>query len=57
MSTNKVYGDSPNELPLEELETRWEYADEADHHGIDEICRIDRTPALALRRLEDRRPT
>src|SRR3954462_11289785 len=43
MSTNKVYGDSPNELPLEELETRWEYADEADYHGIGESCRIDRT--------------
>ena len=27
MSTNKVYGDAPNELPLMELETRWEYAD------------------------------
>src|SRR5215471_19624791 len=26
MSTNKVYGDAPNELPLNELETRWEYA-------------------------------
>ncbi len=26
MSTNKVYGDSPNEVPLKELETRWEYA-------------------------------
>ena len=25
-STNKVYGDSPNELPLKELEKRWEYA-------------------------------
>ena len=23
-STNKVYGDLPNSLPLEELETRWE---------------------------------
>jgi CDP-paratose 2-epimerase len=42
-STNKVYGDSPNELPLEELETRWEYADAANYHGIDETCRIDRT--------------
>lgn len=42
-STNKVYGDSPNELPLKELETRWEYADEANYHGIDENCRIDRT--------------
>ena len=43
MSTNKVYGDSPNELPLKELETRWDYADETDYHGIDESCRIDRT--------------
>jgi CDP-paratose 2-epimerase len=42
-STNKVYGDSPNELPLVELETRWEYADAANYHGIDELCRIDRT--------------
>jgi CDP-paratose 2-epimerase len=42
-STNKVYGDSPNEKPLKELETRWEYADEADYHGISEECRIDRT--------------
>ncbi len=42
MSTNKVYGDAPNELPLKELETRWEYADPADHDGIDETMRIDR---------------
>src|SRR5208337_3111833 len=28
MSTNKVYGDAPNEMPLKELETRWEYADQ-----------------------------
>ena len=27
MSTNKVYGDAPNRIPLKELETRWEYAD------------------------------
>src|ERR1043166_3740459 len=26
MSTNKVYGDLPNTLPLAELETRWDYA-------------------------------
>lgn len=26
MSTNKVYGDAPNELPLVELETRYDYA-------------------------------
>jgi len=43
LSTNKVYGDSPNELPLEERETRWEYASAANYHGIDEQCRIDRT--------------
>lgn len=42
-STNKVYGDAPNERPLKELETRWEYADEADYHGINEHCRIDQT--------------
>ncbi len=42
MSTNKVYGDAPNELPLKELETRWEYADEADYNGIREDMRIDR---------------
>lgn len=42
MSTNKVYGDAPNELPLKELETRWEYADPDDWHGISEEMRIDR---------------
>jgi CDP-paratose 2-epimerase len=41
MSTNKVYGDAPNERPLRELPTRWEYADAADYHGIDETCRVD----------------
>lgn len=43
MSTNKVYGDAPNELPLQELETRWEYARAEDYNGISEDCRIDRT--------------
>lgn len=42
-STNKVYGDRPNTLPLVEMETRWEVA--ADHpffaHGIDESMSID----------------
>jgi CDP-paratose 2-epimerase len=42
MSTNKVYGDVPNELPLVELPTRWEYAREEDRHGVSEECRIDR---------------
>jgi CDP-paratose 2-epimerase len=41
LSTNKVYGDAPNELPLVELETRYDYRDPADAHGIDESCRID----------------
>ena len=43
MSTNKVYGDAPNELPLVELATRWEYEREEDRDGIDETCRIDQT--------------
>jgi CDP-paratose 2-epimerase len=42
LSTNKVYGDAPNELPLKELPTRWEYAREQDYPGISEDCRIDR---------------
>jgi CDP-paratose 2-epimerase len=42
-STNKVYGDAPNELPLVELETRWDYADPARREGIDESMRIDMT--------------
>jgi CDP-paratose 2-epimerase len=43
MSTNKVYGDAPNELPMVELETRWDYGREEDFEGISETCRIDRT--------------
>lgn len=43
MSTNKVYGDAPNELPLVELPTRWEYARKEDWNGIDETCRVDQT--------------
>jgi CDP-paratose 2-epimerase len=43
MSTNKVYGDAPNELPLVETPTRWEYARAEDWHGISESCRIDAT--------------
>jgi len=41
MSTNKVYGDAPNRLPLEELETRWEYGDPGDRDGIREDFPID----------------
>jgi CDP-paratose 2-epimerase len=43
MSTNKVYGDAPNELPLKELPTRFDYAEPADYEGISENCRIDRS--------------
>jgi len=43
MSTNKVYGDAPNEKPLRETETRYDYSDPADYDGIDETCRLDRT--------------
>jgi CDP-paratose 2-epimerase len=43
MSTNKVYGDAPNEKPLTETPTRYDYSDPADYEGIDEGCRIDRT--------------
>jgi CDP-paratose 2-epimerase len=43
MSTNKVYGDAPNELPLVETETRWDYADKSDFNGISEDMRIDQS--------------
>jgi CDP-paratose 2-epimerase len=42
LSTNKVYGDGPNELPLVELDTRWDYARPEDRDGITEEFRIDR---------------
>lgn len=42
-STNKVYGDAPNEIPLKELETRWDFANPEDYNGIDENCRIDQS--------------
>jgi len=44
-STNKVYGDTPNRLPLEERETRWELPDSHPYgaHGIDETMSIDQT--------------
>jgi CDP-paratose 2-epimerase len=45
LSTNKVYGDAPNDLPMVETATRWEldpshpYAE----HGFDETLRIDQS--------------
>lgn len=41
MSTYKVYGDVPNEIPLDEQETRYGYARPKDKGGIKEDCRID----------------
>lgn len=41
VSTNKVYGDNPNRLPLVELDTRYDYADPADAEGIDETMSIE----------------
>ena len=43
LSTNKVYGDLPNTIPLKELETRWEYADPAFANGIPESLSIDQS--------------
>src|ERR1700681_23703 len=42
-STNKVYGDAPNVLPLVEQETRWEVSPEHPFaaHGIDETMSVD----------------
>ena len=43
-STNKVYGDLPNSLPLEEQETRWELPhDHPFYVGIDESMSIDQS--------------
>jgi CDP-paratose 2-epimerase len=42
LSTNKVYGDAPNELPVKELPTRWEYSRPEDYDGVRESMRIDR---------------
>lgn len=44
-STNKVYGDTPNSLPLQELEERWEIAQDHPYYalGIDERMSIDQS--------------
>jgi CDP-paratose 2-epimerase len=41
MSTNKVYGDAPNQLDLVEQETRWDYAGPEYAEGIKEDFSID----------------
>jgi CDP-paratose 2-epimerase len=43
LSTNKVYGDAPNEIPMVELEKRWDYADPIYQYGIPESFRIDQS--------------
>ena len=43
LSTNKVYGDRPNSIPMRELDTRWDYDDPKYHHGIAEDLSIDQT--------------
>ncbi len=43
LSSNKVYGDAPNEIPVVEHETRWDYASPDHRAGIDETMRIDRS--------------
>ncbi|MBC8120617.1 MAG: NAD-dependent epimerase/dehydratase family protein [Gemmatimonadaceae bacterium] len=43
-STNKVYGDTPNALPLVEEESRWEiHSSHLYYNGIDETMSIDQT--------------
>ncbi len=42
MSTNKIYGDNPNKLPLKETSTRWEIQKSHKYlSGIDETMSID----------------
>jgi CDP-paratose 2-epimerase len=43
MSTNKVYGDAPNEIPLVEQDRRYDYERPEDYPGVSESCRIDRS--------------
>jgi len=44
LSTNKVYGDTPNRLPLVEEEKRWEIDSSHEYHsGIDETMTIDQS--------------
>jgi CDP-paratose 2-epimerase len=43
MSTNKVYGDGPNTIALDEHPTRWDYRDAGFAHGIAENFPIDQS--------------
>jgi CDP-paratose 2-epimerase len=41
VSTNKVYGDNPNRIPLVELDTRWDFADPRYEQGIAEDLSVE----------------
>ena len=43
LSTNKVYGDRPNQIRLKELKTRWDYDDPNFSNGIPETFTIDQS--------------
>ncbi len=43
MSTNKVYGDAPNQISLKEKETRWDFDDPVYENGIPETFSIDQS--------------
>ena len=43
MSTNKVYGDLPNSIPMKEHDTRWDYDDPRYVNGIPESFSIDQS--------------
>jgi len=43
MSTNKVYGDAPNSIPVKELDTRYEFKGDEFRNGIDESMSIDQS--------------
>ena len=43
MSTNKVYGDRPNQIAMTELDSRWDYADPEYRNGIPESFSIDQS--------------
>jgi CDP-paratose 2-epimerase len=42
-STNKVYGDAPNRIPMVELDTRWDYSDPRFDAGIPESFTVDQS--------------
>jgi CDP-paratose 2-epimerase len=43
LSTNKVYGDRPNTVALQELDLRWDYSDPRFRYGIPEDFPIDQS--------------